>query len=129
MAAASAGLAFAPGDFVAAAAERKGPKSKDKVKIAYIGIGNRGDQIIHAFADTGMVDVVALCDVDLDGPQCEAVLKMYPKAKRFRDFREMFDKCGNEFEAVAAAVPDFDHFPIVMLCLDQGKHIYIEKPL
>ena len=60
MAAASAGLAFAPGDFVAAAAERKGPKSKDKVKIAYIGIGNRGDQIIHAFADTGMVDVVAV---------------------------------------------------------------------
>ena len=127
MAAASAGLVFAPADFVSAAS--KTPKSKDKVKIAYVGIGNRGQQIIQDFANTQMVDVVALCDVDLDGAQCQKVLGMYPKAKRFRDFREMFDKCGNEFDAVAAAVPDFDHFPIVMLAISSGKHIYIEKPL
>ena len=37
----------------------------DKVKIAYIGIGNRGEQIIEDFARTGMVEVVALCDVDM----------------------------------------------------------------
>ena len=41
------------------------PKSKAKVKIAYIGIGNRGEQIIGEFARTGMVEVVALCDVDM----------------------------------------------------------------
>jgi hypothetical protein len=67
--------------------------------------------------------------VDLDGPQCQKVLSKYPKAKRFRDYREMFDKCGNEFDAVAAAIPDFSHFPIAMLAMNQGKHIYIEKPM
>ena len=133
VAVAGAGMALAPGELLAresslsslAAAKPKG----EKVKIAYIGIGNRGQQIIEEFAKTGMVEVVALCDVDLDGKQCEKVLSMYPKAKRFRDFREMFDKCGNEFEAVAAAIPDFSHFPVAMLCMDQGKHIYVEKPM
>ena len=128
MAAASAGFALAPSDFLSAHAASAKPKG-EKVKIAYIGIGNRGEQIINDFAATGMVEVVALCDVDLDGPQCQKILAKYPKAKRFHDFRELFDKAGKEFDAVAAAVPDFDHFPIVMLALNQGKHIYIEKPL
>ena len=131
MAAASAGVALAPGTVLAsekgAAAPAK-PKG-DKVKIAFVGIGNRGEQIIGDFAKTGMIEVVALCDVDLDGPQCQKVLSQYPKAKRFRDYREMFDKCGNEFDAVAAAIPDFSHFPIAMLAMNQGKHIYIEKPM
>ena len=43
----------------------------EKVKIAYIGIGNRGEQNINEFAKTNMVDVVALCHVDLDGKQCQ----------------------------------------------------------
>ncbi|MBQ9820210.1 MAG: Gfo/Idh/MocA family oxidoreductase [Bacteroidales bacterium] len=131
MAAASAGVALAPGTVLAsekgAAAPAK-PKG-DKVKIAFVGIGNRGEQIIGDFAKTGMIEVVALCDVDLDGPQCQKVLSQYPNAKRFRDYREMFDKCGNEFDAVAAAIPDFSHFPIAMLAMNQGKHIYIEKPM
>ena len=53
----------------------------------------------------------------------------YPKAKQFRDFRQMFDKAGNEFDAVAIATPDHSHFPISMLALASGKHVYVEKPL
>ncbi len=104
-------------------------KGKGKVKIAHIGIGNRGQQIIDDFARTGMVEVVALCDVDLDGKQTQKAQGMYPKAKKFRDFRELFDKCGNEFDAVTIAVPDHAHFPIAMLALSEGKHVYLEKPM
>ena len=56
-------------------------------------------------------------------------MNLYPKAKRFRDFRQMFDKAGNEFDAVAIATPDHSHFPISMLALASGKHVYVEKPL
>lgn len=128
MAVASAGLALTPGEFIQAQNAKQHYKA-GKVKIAYVGIGNRGEQIIQEFAKTDMVDVVALCDVDMGNKQTQKVMEMYPKAKRFRDFREMFDKCGNEFEAVAAAVPDFIHFPIAMLAMAEGKHIYIEKPM
>lgn len=103
--------------------------TRDKVKIAYVGIGNRGEQIINDFARTGMVDVVALCDVDMGAPHTRKVMSMYPKAKQFRDFRQMFDKAGSDFDAVAIATPDHSHFPITMLALASGKHVYVEKPL
>ncbi|MDO5496817.1 MAG: Gfo/Idh/MocA family oxidoreductase [Alistipes sp.] len=101
----------------------------EKVKIAYIGIGNRGEQIINDFARTGMVEVTALCDVDMGAPHTQKVISMYPKAKQFRDFRQMFDKASNLFDAVAIATPDHSHFPITMLALASGKHVYVEKPL
>ena len=39
-----------------------------KVAVAFIGIGNRGEQLIQDFEKTGMIEVVALCDVDLGAP-------------------------------------------------------------
>jgi FlaA1/EpsC-like NDP-sugar epimerase len=102
---ASAGLAFGAGDVLGARASTTQRKVTDKVKIAYIGIGNRGEQIINDFARTGMVEVVALCDVDMGAAHTQKVMNQYPKAKRFRDFRQMFDKAGNDFDAVAIATP------------------------
>ena len=84
---ASAGLAFGTGDLLAASASAAQKKSADKVKIAYIGIGNRGEQIIGDFERTGMVEVVALCDVDMGAPHTQKVMNKYPKALRSLDFR------------------------------------------
>lgn len=127
---AAAGLGIAPiSSFAAGHSNNITAPKGDKVKIAFIGIGNRGEQDVDEFARTGMIDVVALCDVDLDGKQTQKVLAKYPNAKRFRDFREMFEKYGNQFEAVVAAVPDHMHFPVAMMALDYGKHIYLEKPM
>lgn len=126
---ASAGLAVGtPSLLYGQEAANAKPKG-EKVKIAYIGIGNRGRQIIEAFAKTGMVEVVALCDVDMGAKHTQKVMAMYPKAKLFRDFRKLFDEAGNLFDAVAIATPDHSHFPISMLALASGKHVYVEKPL
>lgn len=102
---------------------------KDKIKIAYIGIGFRGEQDVEEFAKTDMVDVVALCDVDMGAKHTQKVMNMYPKAKRFRNFRDMFEQYSSHFEAVCAAVPDHMHFPVAMMALNYGKHIYLEKPM
>ena len=126
---ASAGLAVS-GPSLLYGQEAKNAKPKgEKVKIAYIGIGNRGQQIIEAFDKTGMVEVVALCDVDMGAKHTQKVMAMYPQAKFFRDFRKLFDEAGNLFDAVAIATPDHSHFPISMLALASGKHVYVEKPL
>ena len=133
MSLASAGMMLGGGQWINAMTPGSTPEQKrasaDKVKIAFIGIGNRGAQIIGDFERTQQIDVVALCDVDLDGRQCQEVLAKFPKAKRFRDFRKMFDEMGNKFEAVVVETPDFSHFPCVMLALNQGKHVYVEKPM
>lgn len=100
-----------------------------KVNLACCGIGNRGAEITLALAATGLANIVALCDTDMGAKHTEKVLKQFPKARRFRDFREMFDKMGNEIEAVSIGTPDFSHFPIAMLAMSLGKHVYCEKPM
>lgn len=127
---ASAGLAMGGiSTKMSAASYNRVVGANQKVNIAYIGIGFRGWDIINDFAKTDMVNVVALCDVDLGAEHTKKALAMYPSAKRFKDFREMYDKIGNEFEAVAIATPDFAHFPAVMMSMAEGKHVYVEKPL
>lgn len=103
--------------------------ANQKVNLAHIGIGNRGWEIIEQFDKTNLANVVALCDVDMDADQTKKALAKFPNARRFKDFREMFDKMGNEIEAVAIAIPDFAHFPAVMMSMVEGKHVYVEKPL
>lgn len=132
MGVAAAGLGLAPLSSLAArpAGANNAKDSKgDKVKIAFIGIGNRGEQNVTEFERTGMIEVTALCDVDLKGKQTQKVLGKYPKAKLFTDYREMFEKYSQNFDAVVASTPDHSHFPIAMLALEYGKHIYLEKPM
>ena len=127
----SAGLAMSGGisTKMNAASYSRVVGANKKVNLAHIGIGNRGWEIINDFDKTGLANVVALCDVDLGAEHTKMALDKFPKAKRFKDFREMFDKMGNEIEAVAIATPDFSHFPIVMMAMAYGKHVYVEKPL
>lgn len=101
----------------------------ERVNLACCGVGNRGGEIIRALYDTGLCNIVALCDVDMGAPHTERTLKMFPDVPRFQDFRVMFDKMGNKIEAVSVGVPDFAHFPITMLAMSLGKHVYVEKPM
>jgi predicted dehydrogenase len=100
-----------------------------KVNLACVGIGNRGSDVIKEFDKTGLANIVALCDADLGAPHTQDILAGFPKAKQFKDFRVMFDKMGNEIDAVVAAIPDHAHFPVCMLSIALGKHIYVEKPM
>ncbi len=101
----------------------------EKVRLACIGIGNRGADVVKALNATGLADIVALCDTDMGAPHTQGVLKMFPNVPRFQDFRKLFDKLGKEIDAVSVAVPDFSHFPIAMLAMSLGKHVYCEKPM
>ncbi|WP_295124802.1 Gfo/Idh/MocA family oxidoreductase [uncultured Chitinophaga sp.] len=126
---ASAAMAT-PGLLLAATPRRPrkiGPN--DKVNLACIGIGNRGGEIIPEFFKTGLANVVALCDVDMGAPHTQAIMKQFPNVPRFQDFRQLFDKMGKEIDAVTIGVPDFSHFPITMMALSLGIHVYVEKPM
>ncbi len=108
---------------------RSAAAPSDKVNMAFIGIGNRGNEVAKDFIKTGLCNVVALCDVDMGGPQTQEIMNMFPKAERFQDFRKLFDKMGNKIDAVTVAVPDHAHFPITMEAMAHGKHVYVEKPM
>ncbi len=121
---AAGAVAFIPGQL----AFSKGAAT-DKVNMAFCGIGNRGGQIFREFMKTGMVNCVAFCDTDMGAPHTLENLNAYPDVPRFQDFRKMFDKMAGQFDAVCIGTPDFSHFPITMLAMSMGKHVYVEKPL
>jgi len=101
----------------------------DKVNMAFIGVGNRGGDILKALNATGLVNVVALCDTEMGAKHTVDALIAHPTAAQFQDFRKMFDKMGKQFDAVCVGTPDHSHFPAAMLAMSQGKHVYVEKPL
>jgi predicted dehydrogenase len=101
----------------------------ERVNLACCGIGNRGGQVIDFLYKTGLCNVVALCDTDMGAPHTLEILKKFPDVPRFQDFRVMFDKMGKQIDAVSVGTPDFSHFPIAMLAMHLGKHVYCEKPM
>ena len=105
------------------------PSDRAKVRLAVIGIGGRGDQIIEAFAQTDLVEFVAAADVDLHGPHTAGGRAKLGGIPMYQDFRDMLDRHGRGIDAVAIATPDHSHFPLAMACMAAGKHVYVEKPL
>lgn len=103
--------------------------ANDRVNIAFIGIGFRGGEIAKELYNTGLCNVVALCDVDMGAPHTQEVMAMFPDVPRFQDFRQMFDKMASKIDAVTVGVPDHSHFPITMEAMAHGKHVYVEKPM
>lgn len=129
---AGAGLALGSiGSMSALSAEsfRRVNGANKKVNLACVGIGYRGGDIIKEFEKTGLANIVALCDVDMGAKHTQEIMGKFPNAKRFKNFREMFDKMGNEIEAVSVGTPDHSHFPICMMAMALGKHVYVEKPM
>ena len=120
--------ALGAGAILAPALLRAGSRAQ-KVNIACVGIGGRGIAVVKDLHDTGLANIVALCDSEIGNPRTAEVLAMFPDVPRFRDFREMFDKVGNSFDAVSVATPDFAHFPVAMQAMALGKHVYCEKPM
>lgn len=124
----AAGVGFAmfnilPGSLVKGA-ERISANAK--LNVAGIGIGSRGGAVVDEVAGLGH-NLVALCDVD-ENYAAQQFAK-YPGAKRFRDYRVMLDKLGQEIDGVVIGTPDHTHAVIAMEAMRRGKHVYCEKPL
>ena len=115
--------------FIRASAQTGGATPNEKVNVACCGIGNRGADVINGLYSTGLCNIVALCDTDMGAKHTEKILKKFPDVPRFQDFRQMLDKMGSKVDAVTAGVPDFSHFPIAMMAMGMGKHVYVEKPM
>ena len=95
----------------------------EKLNIAGVGVGGMGKNNLRACESE---NIVALCDVD--DAYAAPSYERYPKAKRYRDFRDMLDKQKN-IDAVIVATPDHTHAPIASAVMKMGKHVYVQKPL
>jgi hypothetical protein len=96
----------------------------DTLRIAAVGIGGVGRSYLDGCRDER---IVALCD--LDHNFSNQVFQRYPQAARYHDFRKMFDKESNNFDALIIATPDHTHTVILLAALQLKKHIYCAKPI
>tara|TARA_B100001989_G_scaffold251191_1_gene229853 strand:+ start:92 stop:1546 length:1455 start_codon:yes stop_codon:yes gene_type:complete len=99
----------------------------DKLNLAAIGAGGKGQSDILYSSVNGRENVVSLCDVDFSGSAKETV-KKFPKAKLYADYRKMLDKEKN-IDAVTISTPDHVHAPAAVYAMNRGIHVYVQKPI
>ena len=119
--------------------------ANDKIRMGFIGIGNRGSQLLNIFMNNKDCEVVALCDVyepytsrkrdEVSKRFLDALEKRVPKMgekfektpKIYKDYRELL--ADKDIDAVCIATPDHWHALQTIHAIQAGKDVYVEKPL
>jgi hypothetical protein len=99
----------------------------DKLQVAGIGAGGKGESDLWNFHQSGKADIAFLCDVD--ERQTAKSRSRYPNAKVYKDYREMLDKEHKKIDAVSVSTPDHMHAPQALAAMQLRKHVYVQKPL
>ena len=140
----AAGLSLAPG-YLNALNFNAINKSNEKIRVGFIGLGNRGSQLLNLFLKQTDCEVAALCDVydpyttrnrdqvlpryiEMMGGQ---IPKMGEKFSRqptiYKDYRKLLE--DKSIDAVCIATPDHWHALQTIHAIQAGKDVYVEKPL
>lgn len=142
---AMAGLSLASANFPAVDVEGKIIGANDKIRMGFIGVGNRGTQLLHLFMEQPDCEVAALCDVyepymtrdysKVDPRYIQAMPRQIPKMGEkfpgkvtlYSDYRKLLD--DKSIDAVCIATPDHWHALQTIDAIHAGKDVYVEKPL
>jgi len=104
----------------------RGYAANEKVSVALVGVGGRGQWFVDTIPR--MQPVVAICDVNDE--KIAAALKHWERPpKVHHDFRKMLDEMAGSIDAVVVATPDHSHAVVSAAAIRAGKHVFCEKPL
>jgi UDP-2-acetamido-3-amino-2,3-dideoxy-glucuronate N-acetyltransferase len=95
----------------------------ESAKVAVIGVGNWGKNLVRNFANLGALSMVC----DLDSNRLATVEKDFPSVRVTNSLDAVLK--DTEVKAVVVATPSDSHFPVAKQALLAGKHVYVEKPL
>ena len=94
---------------------------------AMVGTANMAWNDIVGFRDHPDVEMAVFCDVDAN--YLAKARAAFPKARFYRDWREMLAAEGDRIDSVCVSTPDHMHASIAAAALRTGKHVYCQKPL
>jgi len=100
--------------------------ANERIRLGFIGVANRGGQLMDAFLQHQDCQIVALCDVDKRTLE-KANGKVEGRAETYTDFRKMLER--KDVDAVVIATPDHWHALQTIWACRAGKDVYVEKPL
>lgn len=105
--------------------EEKAKVSGEKVRLAMIGTGSRGQYHLGNLKNIPTADIVMLCDNY--EPHLKQAAALYPDAKTCTDYREVLD--NKDIQAVLIVTPLYEHAHMTIEALDAGKHVFCEKSM
>jgi len=120
-AAAAAAITILPSNTIAGLGHRA---PSDKLNIAAVGIGGMGHGNLKNLKSE---NIIGLCDVDWK--YADNCFKEFPEAKKYKDWRVMYDELGKSIDGVLVATADHTHAIIASHAITMGKAVYCQKPL
>jgi predicted dehydrogenase len=107
-------------------AKARAADANQRIALGFLGVGNRGSQLLKSFLKNKDIQVAALCDVDRGILENARKLVGEPVACE-KDFRSVL--AMRELDAVVIATPDHWHAVQTIMACEAGKDAYVEKPL
>src|ERR1700722_15412723 len=101
----------------------------DKVNVAVVGLGGRGQAHMTEYGKLPGARIVAVCDVNqaaLEKGQAKVKRETGKEPKAYKDMRQVFD--DKTVQAVSMPVPNHWHALATIWACQAGKDVYIEKP-
>jgi len=98
-----------------------------RLSVVGIGVGGKGSSDIDNASS--LMDVIAICDIDEGNLGNKA--KKWAQAKKFFDFRKLFDdsEIVRNMDAATISTPDHTHALAAAMAIRNKKHVYVQKPL
>jgi predicted dehydrogenase len=94
------------------------------INMGIIGLGHWGPNLLRNFCNHPDVNVKAVCDKAADKKK-----KIMEDGIEFTQDSSAISAAGNGIDAVAVVTPLATHFEIAKAVLENGKHLFIEKPV
>lgn len=95
------------------------------LRVAVIGFGYWGPNLVRNFAVSERTKVVAVCD--LSEARLALAARQYPGIRTTTVVEDIF--AAADVDAVAIATPVRFHYPLALAALRAGKHVLVEKPV
>jgi predicted dehydrogenase len=98
---------------------------RDPVRIAVVGLGYWGPNLVRNLYELPDAKLVAVCDLAAD--RLDRIGRRYPDVRRTTSYDELLEDPSVDAVAIATAVGT--HFKLAMAALEAGKHVFVEKPM
>ena len=99
---------------------------ENRVRVALIGVGQRGLGLANLLKKSAGIELIACCDI-VDTNLQNGIAVAAPKAKAYKDYHSLLK--NKDIDAVIIATPLYLHYQMVMDALSAGKHVYVEKTM
>jgi len=102
-----------------------GGPAVETIRVAVIGYGYWGPNLVRNFSGLDGCEVTAVCDRDPDS--LARASRLYPTIRVTDSAEELLSGAG--IDAVAIATPVSSHFELARRVIESGRHVLIEKPM